>query len=327
MYVLSVSRRTDIPAFYTRWFMNRIQAGFCHWLNPYGGQVYRVSLRPEDCLAIAFWTRNPKPLLPHLRFLRQEGYHFYMHFTINGYPPEIEENNVPLDRAIEVFRRAADEVGPEFLFWRYDPLLLSERTPPDYHVKQFDHISRELEGYTHRCYFSFVDFYGKTRRNLDRVSRQHGLVFEEPEQEERRLMAQAIQEMAARRAITLYSCCDDSIVGEGIQKAHCIDLDVIHRLRPELRAHLPASPTREDCGCVKTTDIGSYDTCTFGCTYCYATYTRKAAVKRMGEHDPTDSILWRPASLHGVDLTERELLPKAQARIERDADSRQISLF
>ena len=296
----------DIPAFYTRWFLNRVREGFCHWINPFGGQVYRVSLRPEDCLALVFWTRNSKPLLRHLDFIRQEGYRFYFHFTINGYPRVLESHSPPVSDAIATFRQLAEVISPGLTLWRYDPILLCEVTPASYHLERFDFLSQQLEGYTRRCYFSFVDFYGKTERNLRQVERKHGLFFCRPSLEEQLRLAHQLRDIAAARDITLYSCCGGGLVGEGIEKAHCVDSDIVAGLRPDVYPNLKPSPTRQDCGCVESTDIGAYDTCIYGCVYCYATNSRGAALERMRAHDPNDTVLWRPASLRGVDLTMRE---------------------
>ncbi|MEW6405730.1 MAG: DUF1848 domain-containing protein [Chloroflexota bacterium] len=318
--IISASRRTDIPAFYGKWFMNRIRDGFCHWINPFGGQVYRASLRPEDCLAIVFWTRSPKPLLPHLDFLHREGYRFYFHVTINGYPKEMESHSPPMKDAIAAFRRLSNIVSPDFALWRFDPILISEVTQPDYHVRQFDLLSKQLEGYTHRCYFSFVNFYGKTERNLRRVAKEYSLSSQRPSLVEQGALVCQLRDIAAARDITLYSCCADALTGEGIQRAHCIDRDIVAKLRPELDLHLKPSPTRRDCGCVEATDIGAFDTCIFGCAYCYATNSRQIAMGRLREHDPEDTILWRPASLQAVDLASveqvtkhKELPPKCKA--------------
>lgn len=326
MRIISVSRRTDIPAFYTQWFLNRIQAGFCHWINPYGGQVYRVSLRPEDCLALVFWTRNPAPLLPHLDALRREGYRFYFHYTINGYPPTIESHNPPLHAAVATFRRLAAAVSPDFAHWRYDPIVLGDATPADYHLARFEELARQLEGYTRRCYFSFVDFYGKTERNLRRVEREHGLTFARPELAEQRRLTGQLRDIAMARGITLYSCCNDALTGEGVERSHCIDLDTIAGLRPDLPLALRSAPTRQDCGCVECDDIGAYDTCVFGCAYCYATNSRPAAQRRRVDHDPADSALWRPTPLRGIDLAEREQRPKG-ATASTATTSAQLRLF
>ncbi len=325
MRVISASRRTDIPAFYTPWFMKRIDAGFCHSVNPFGGQVYRISLRPEDTIAIVFWTRNPKPLLPNLKLLRQKGFKFYFHFTVNGYSGLLESHNPPLKNVIPLFRQLADSIGPDLVHWRYDPILLSRKTPPDYHLEQFRVLAEQLAGATGRCYFSFVDFHGKTERNLAKVEEQEGIVFAHPSREERRGLVRQLREVAAALGITLFTCCDDDLVGDGVQKAHCIDLDMLRKLRPDLWLDLPGAPTRRDCGCVKCDDIGCYDTCLHGCTYCYGTNSRRAALRRMKGHDRNDTLLWRPAALQGVDLVQREFQPKSST-IEPKSNATQVRL-
>ncbi len=127
MKIISASRRTDIPAFHARWLLNRLDAGFCHYLNPFSGQVYRVSLRPEDCLALVFWSRNPSPLLPHVANLWERGYRFYFQFTLNGYPQAIETHNPPLKAAIATFQKLSQCLSPEWVQWRYDPITTSPR--------------------------------------------------------------------------------------------------------------------------------------------------------------------------------------------------------
>ena len=216
MRIISASRRTDIPAFYSAWLLNRLHAGFCHWINPFGGTVYRVSLRPEDCLAIVFWTRNATPLLPHLSALRADGYRFYFHVTINGYPAPLETHSPPPAAAVTAFQRLSDAVSPDLALWRYDPIVLSDLTPPAYHLAQFDLLSRQLQGYTTRCYFSFVDFYGKTERNLKQVATASGISFQRPLPHEQRSLVQQLRQIAEQRGITLYSCCEKELVGEGV---------------------------------------------------------------------------------------------------------------
>jgi hypothetical protein len=306
--VISASRRTDIPAFYSKWFANRLEAGFCHWINPFGGQVYRVSLKPEDCLAIVFWTRNPQPLLPHLHSLEERGMAFYFHYTINGYPPELETHSPLVGVAVEQFQRLSDVIGPHLVHWRYDPIILSSCTSVDYHAERFAALSRQLEGYTERCYFSFLDLYGKTARNLRRVAAAHGVSFDEPSLQTRRLLSGQLMAIASDRHMVLLTCCGDELIERGIQKAHCVDAAFISTLcsSPDLGAGLKAAPTRTDCGCAEATDIGAYDTCIFGCSYCYATNSRRAALARLQAHDSDDSVLWRPSTLVDVDLTALE---------------------
>lgn len=327
MKIISASRRTDIPAFYSQWLLNRIRAGFCHWINPFSRQVYRVSLQPEDCLAIVFWTRNPKPLLPHVDFLRNEGYYFYFHFTIIGYPKSIESNNPSLNVSIKNFQQVSEQVSPERVQWRYDPIVLSDITPPSYHIERFDFLSRQLAGYTKRCYFSFVDFYGKTERNLGLVSQKYGVKFQRPSLEEQRRLVEQLRDIAAPRGITLYSCCEDALIGAGVEKAHCLDMDLIRMLRSDAEFHLKAAPTRQDCGCVESVDIGAYESCIFGCVYCYATNSRNTALMHMRDHDPNDTVLWRPSTLRGVDLAAQEWKPKQKKPVERSPSVIQGTLF
>jgi hypothetical protein len=307
MKIISASRRTDIPAFYAKWFMNRVQAGYCHWINPFNAKVYRVSLKPEDCYAFVFWTRNSSPLIPNLRDLHRTGYHFYFHVTINGYPDWIERNSPTTEKAIAAFKRLAEEAGPDLAFWRYDPILLSTETNPDYHLNMFDRISRQLEGSTQRCYFSFVDFYGKTERSLKAVEKDRGIEFERPDLDVRLSLVRRMTEMASGRGIRLYTCCGDDLLVGGVEKAHCIDWDLISKMRPEPAGKVGKGPTRQDCGCAEAADIGGYDTCVFGCRYCYATASHNAAINRLREHDPDDTILWRPPSLRGKDLDAVEV--------------------
>jgi Domain of unknown function (DUF1848) len=286
--LVSASRRTDIPAFYAAWFMNRIRDGYCYWINPFGGQVCRVSLVPEDCAGIVFWTRYPAPLLGGLGNLRARGFRFYFHVTINGYERALEARNPDVANALRAFRALSDAISPARTLWRYDPILLSERTPVEYHLKTFSSLARELAGRTERCYFSFADFYGKTRRNLARA----GVRFVDPDLETKVSLVSQLKSIAEAHGIALYSCCEDSVLATGVRKAHCVDLEL---LRPDLT--LNPRPTRHECGCVESVDIGAYDTCGFDCVYCYATNSWEAARERARRHDPNDPALWRPAGL------------------------------
>jgi hypothetical protein len=277
MRVISASRRTDIPAFYSEWFMNRIRAGYCEVVNPFNsGQITSVSLAPADVSAIVFWTRYPVPLLRHAAELRDRGYRFYFHYSINGYGEPLEEANPALDKAVTGFR-AASAVARTI--WRYDPVVLTEQATPAWHVDNFARIARELAGHTTECYFSFVDVYGKTRRNL--AKRGISVIDADPA-----ALARELSRVAAAFGMKLFACCEDALVGEGVEKGRCVFL-------PD--AALRPAPTRAECGCIESIDIGAYDTCRFGCVYCYATNSREAAGRRAARHDPEDAALWRPA--------------------------------
>jgi hypothetical protein len=304
--ILSISRRTDIPAFYTEWFVNRVQAGFCHWMNPFGGQVYRVSLRPEDCLALVFWTRNVRPLLPHVRELHERGFRFYFHYTVTGYPRGIDAYSPPQRAAVAAARRLAEEIGPDLVMWRYDPVVFSSATPAGYHLERFEALAAGLKGATHRCYVSFLDLYGKTERNLRRLKDRAGLELRRPDPQEQHELLARFVEIAHTNDMTVHVCCDRAPADLRVEQAHCIDPGIIRSLRPDMATPLRAVPSRPGCGCIHAVDIGAYDTCTFGCVYCYATNSRETALSLKRRHDSNDTILWRPDTLRGVDLSTVE---------------------
>ena len=289
--IVSVSRRTDVAAFYSRWFMGRVRAGFCDSVNPFNARERRVSLLPEDVVGFVVWTRYAAPMLPHLGELTSRGFRYYFHVTINGYGREFEARNPELGRAIDSFLELSDAVSPERALWRYDPVILSAATPIEYHAGRFASIARALEGRTRRCYFSFLDLYGKTRRNLVALEKRGGPRVSDTGPGAKREVASVLRDIAASHGITMYGCCEDLVVGDGIEKAHCVDLDL---LAPSAPLRLKAAPTREECGCVGSVDIGAYDTCRFGCVYCYATNSHEAAVRRARLHEPSDPALWRP---------------------------------
>lgn len=298
MRLISASRRTDIPAFYSRWFLRRLAEGFCHWINPFSGGVRRISLRPEETLGIVAWTRNPAPLAASLEALQRAGHRLAFHFSINGYPKSLESHNPPVESAVETFREFSRRLPAGRLWWRYDPIVLTEATPPEWHRKNFSRIAASLEGATRRCYFSFTSFYRKTRRNLS----ASGLWWREPAAEEKLEMTRRLGLVAREHGIEMYSCSDDSLVAAGAGKAHCVDAGVFLPEAPPQASPFKLMPTREDCGCSESVDIGAYDTCPFGCLYCYATNSRRAALARLRKHDPEDTVLWRPATLAGKDL-------------------------
>lgn len=303
MAVISASRRTDIPAFYSEWLLNRVRAGFCHWANPFSGQVYRASLAPEDVTAFVFWTRNPRPLLRHLPELDARGYRYTFHFTLTGYGRPLETHNPDPQAAIAAFRLLARHTGPEFLVWRYDPIVISTRTPLAYHRQRFAELAAQLEGSTRRCTYSFLDFYGKTRRNLAAVTAQHGYYFREPTVLERQDLLEDLSAIAEQHGMTLVSCCEEDHTRiPRVYRGSCVDLDLLSHLTNQPALVLKPHPTREHCGCVHSIDIGSYDTCLFGCTYCYATNSRNVAQRQRAAHDPHDTILNRPERLRGQDL-------------------------
>ena len=177
--IISASRRTDIPAFYSNWLMNRIRDGYCLVPNPHNAkQVSRVSLHPNDVEAIVFWSKNPAPLLPHLGKLDKLGFHYYFQFSLNDYPRALEPNIPSLNDRVATFKDLSRLVGPLRVVWRYDPIIISDVTPFEFHRERFTWIAEELKGATHRVMVSIVDFYQKTERRLSQLEKEEGFTFD-----------------------------------------------------------------------------------------------------------------------------------------------------
>ncbi|MHC4542335.1 MAG: DUF1848 family protein, partial [Planctomycetota bacterium] len=168
--IISVSRRTDIPAFYGDWFMRRIEQGFAGVVNPFGGRRYLVSLRPEDVVCFVFWSKNFSPFVENLKILDGLGYKFYFNYTVTALPGLFESN---LDRpsAIETLKQLSRTYSPRHINWRFDPIILSDLCDRTFFVRAFEEIASEFEGYVERCYFSFVTEYGKVLRNFEDLER------------------------------------------------------------------------------------------------------------------------------------------------------------
>ncbi len=263
--ILSVSRRTDIPNYYSEWFLNRIKEGYLYVRNPVNARwISKVSLASELVDCIVFWTKNPGPMLDRLGEL--EDYRYYFQFTLTGYGRDIEPN-IPHKKEcmIPVFQRLSRIIGKEKIIWRYDPILFTDRYTPDYHLKAFGRIAEELQGYTSKCVISFVDTYAKNQKALKALQ-----VCSLPEE---RLTAFAVEIAAIARAchMKIASCAEEiDLSACGIGRNCCIDKELIEQV---IGCKITAGKDknqRKECGCIESVDIGTYHTCKSGCLYCYA---------------------------------------------------------
>ena len=287
MHIISASRRTDIPAFYAKWFMNRIRAGSVRYANPFGGQVCSVSLQPQDVHSIVFWSKYYGPLLPHLDELAERGYHACFHYTITGAPRQLEPHVPDWTTAVRVVHQLAERSSPRHVFWRFDPILLTDHCTAEWYIDRFRIIADALAGATHRCYFSFACLYGKVIGRLKHA----GVHYDEPSAEMKQKIVEAMADIAEQRGIGLYACCQDDVLGGRVQKAHCVDADLLTDLFPDRPMAFEHRPTRRQCGCMASRDIGMYDTCPYACLYCYANGSAERSMQRFRQHDPTAEVL------------------------------------
>ena len=274
--IISASRRTDIPAFFGDWFYQRVQQGFVDVPNPFSKNTYRVSLKPEDVSAIVFWSKDYRPFLSILKKVETVYKNrFLFHFTINAYRGQAKllfEPNAPdFPDAIQTAKYLSDRYGAETVLWRFDPVIFSSISSYEERLNTFRQLVEELEGIVSRCYISFVDLYGKVQRRFDRLFKVHSINFIKPTIDEQIEFARALNVIANDYGIEIFTCCEDDIArASGVSKGHCLDAELLQRLYPDRQFTDEIKPTRKECGCFTSKDIGSYNTCRHHCVYCYA---------------------------------------------------------
>ncbi len=288
--IISVSRRTDIPAFYGDWFMQRLKEGFAGVVNPFGGEKYIVSLRPQDVVCFVFWSKNFNPFIDNLKVIAESGYKFYFNYTVTALPG-LFENNVEKEAAIRALKQLSRIYSPAHINWRFDPIILSGTYDRDYYIRAFEQLASEFAGYVERCYFSFVTLYDKVKRNFQELERTKELGIIDCSEDCKVELANDLAAIAARYEISMFSCCGDYLVNSHIQKAHCIDGGIIKSLFFPEGLRYTDKPTRKECGCTASTDIGTYDTCPHGCVYCYANMNKQQARKSFNNHDKESAFL------------------------------------
>lgn len=323
--IVSASRSTDIPAFYADWFFERLRRGYSSWTNPFNG--VRMYVGYEDVRFIVFWSKNPRPLLSHLDYLRERGIGCYIQYTLNDYEAEGLERGVrPLGERIETFRLLVERLGKGHVVWRFDPLILTDRIDMQTLLNRIEHIGDALYGYTEKLVFSFADIvsYRKVKGNLERA----GIRYVDWTEEMMREFAGRLASLNRKWGYELATCGERiDLSAYGIAKNHCVDDRLIvrfgyhdARLMDFLGATRHAMPQagmfeefgaeelpagaiplpdgtyaligrnnadkgqREACGCMKSKDIGQYNTCPHLCEYCYANASKESAVANWRRH-------------------------------------------
>lgn len=309
--IISASRRTDIPAFYSEWFFNRIKDGYFMVKNPLNAhQVSRIILNPGIVDCIVFWTKNPRPMINRLNELKD--YNYYFQFTLNSYDKSLE-SNVPEKRyLIKTFIELSELIGKKRTIWRYDPIMLTDVFNKEYHYKWFEYLANKLSAYTNRCVISFLDLYKKTERNLKGINIQP---ISKLDMEE---IAGRLSEIASKYGLIIESCSEEiNLEAFNIKHGKCIDARVISEIAGT-KINIDKDPNqREICGCVKSIDMGAYNTCKHGCLYCYANHSLEAVRKNVLVHNKKASMI--VGELTGVEkVTNRE---------DKSYSSYQISIF
>ena len=282
--ILSVSRRTDIPRFYFDWFLNRLKDGYVFVRNPMNpAQVSRIALNENTLDFIVFWSKNPEPMLAHLKDL--EPYPYYIQFTINPYDEDIESNLPPKKKLIDTFKKLSDTIGADKMVWRYSPLLLNEKYTPDFHIQAFEKLAHELKGATYRCHLSFLDMYAKIEYNMKKLGVREGTL------KEQQTLATAFKKTAVDNGMTIGACGNVDLKQTGLNPSVCIDGALIEKLTG-MQLNLKKDKNQRDtCYCTSSIDIGTYNTCLNGCAYCYANHSTKSIRKKVATFNPLSPIL------------------------------------
>jgi Fe-S cluster biogenesis protein NfuA len=289
--VVSVSRRTDIPAFYGEWFRRRLDAGTAAWKNPFNGHVSEVSLSPDVTGAFVFWSKNFRPFIETLADVKKRGYAVRLHYTITGLPKILEPGVPGADESLDTFNRLGEMFAPDEMIWRYDPIVISSGTDAEYHIAKFEMLAARLSGKTQSCYFSFITRYRKVERRLKELCDGSGVEVEDAPLSQRKELAARLAGIAEKYGIRLFSCCGDAMVSDLIGRGRCVCGDEIGVASGRDGLDSASRPTRDECGCTESVDIGRYDTCPHGCVYCYANSRPDIAREYFKTHDPAEACL------------------------------------
>ena len=325
--IVSASRSTDIPAFYADWFIHRLKVGYSVWTNPFNGIKSYVSY--QNTKFIVFWSKNPRPLLEHFDTLKEMGIECYIQYTLNDYDDEMLEKNVPkLPHRIETFKKLVDKLGKGRVIWRFDPLILTDTITIDLLLQKIENIGDQLLGYTEKLVFSFADIenYTKVKKNLSKAE----INYRNFTQDDMLLFAEKLSKLNAKWGYTLATCGEKiNLIQFGIEHNHCVDDKLIVRFgyrstelmnflgaeiwQPDI--FLPVPPEnailldngqyaiiksnnkdkgqRLFCGCMKSKDIGQYNTCPHMCEYCYANTSKESAMVnyKMHQNNPLSETI------------------------------------
>ena len=281
--IINTGQRTDIPAFYSEWFANRLREGYVLVRNPYNPQsVARYRLTPDVVDLIGFCTKNPEPMLRYMDLLEPFGQFWYV--TITPYGRNIEPHVPNIKRVLETFKRLSDIIGPDRIGWRYDPIIIDQTWPVERHINAFNYMAGELSGYTHTAVISFIDLYEKTKRNYPTVSRV--------KREDRITLGRAMIGIGQESDMTIRPCAEgDELAAYGADCSGCMTISMYEKALGQ-RLKVPNySPARKECACYLGGDIGAYNTCGHLCRYCYANYDAAAVKRNMERHDPKSPML------------------------------------
>ena len=297
--IVSASRRTDIPAFYSEWMIERLKSGFALVRNPFNPhQVSKVILNPEAVDCFVFWTKDPQKMLDKLNHFAD--YCYYFQFTITPYHGSVEPGLRNKREIIETFKKLSGKIGESRVIWRYDPILINGDYSVDHHLRAFEKMAHLLKGFTEECVISFLDYYQKISSNLRKLDARA------PNEIEVRKIASHYSEVSSSEGMKLKTCSETVDLSEyGISHGSCIDGTLIDTLTNKEIDRPKDRYQRAACRCVESVDIGAYNTCLNRCLYCYASFSEKAIRKNYHSFNPKAPLLCSELQEHD-EITEKK---------------------
>jgi len=289
-YILSASRRMDLPAFQLPAFLQALERGSLGVPHPFTGHRQDMALRGPQVAGVVFWTRRPAALLPHLDTLRRAyGDRLRVQCTLTGLPRSLEPRAPTTDETVAALADLSRRLGSDALSWRMDPIVLTSETPPDWWLRTFDPLAARLAGQVREVVISWLDLHARTRRNLLPLEAT-GLRVLNPTATMRRELLHGLVERAARHGLPLASCCEPEMLAHpAIRPAACLDATWFEERNGWLPGALGSAPSRLGCACGRNRDIGVYQSCALGCRYCYAnTSPRESAPANPWRDAPAD---------------------------------------
>ena len=280
--ILNVSGRTDIVAFYTPWFINRIKEGYVDVRNPFNPQlISRISF--DDVDVIMFCTKNPIPILPYLEKIEKKK---LFHITLTPYLKDIEPSLPPKKEGIDGIKKVSQIVGKEYTYVRYDPVFVNDKYTIDYHIKMFERMCNSLEGYIEHIIISFLDDYKNVRNNI-KILNPKTLI-----KDDYKKIGEHFSKVAKSHNMTVQTCFEEeNLVEYGFIKEDCLSLELAKKLTGKEKFKKWKARTGGKCNCVEMVDIGIYNTCSHFCKYCYANYDEKKVMENMNKDDITSSLI------------------------------------
>ncbi len=299
--IISATRRTDIPSYYGRWFVNRLKEGYVLIQNPYNQDRYsKAILTKETVDIIVFWTKDPIPFIKYLDEIDKMGYKYYFQFTLTPYDKTVEKNLPAKKELLESFIYLSKRLGENKVIWRYDPIIIDDKHTIEYHEKMFKYMVNHLKGYTKRCIISFVDGYKNVTTRMG-----HNPEYSMTQANISKI-AKIFSTIAKENNINLYTCSESvDLRIYDINKSSCIDKDLIEEILDTKIAVKKDKNQREECGCVESIDIGTYNACANGCKYCYALKSEQSSLNNMKKHNPKSPVLIGEVNKDAI-ITTRE---------------------